>query len=144
MSRLYIFVLAFISYFIYALGVLMLMGYALDMRIVYREEVFTKLDVITNCVLAPLWEEAMYRWAPLIIAYKINKEIVWPTAIFMTLTFGWAHGYGMHGIYFQGMMGLFCSFVFIKCGMQFRWALAFHILWNILCLLLLDNFNFTP
>lgn len=95
------------------------------------------LTLLSTCVIAPLWEEAAYRYGPLTIAKALGKDFVQPTAVMVSLFFGWGHDLGISGIIYQGVFGLFLSYLFIEKG--YKHSVLLHSLWNLSCLLFFDN-----
>jgi len=87
-----------------------------------------------GCILAPLWEELVFRHAPLLIAKKFKKKLkidfTWPIVIISSVIFGWGHGFGPISILIQGVGGLILSFVYLKNNNSYWSAVATHFLWN--------------
>lgn len=82
-------------------------------------------------VLAPLWEEAVFRYGPLMLAKRINKRAVWPVVIITSLWFGWMHA-GQNVLYVleQGVMGFALAFVLIKSKYRYWSSVLLHALYN--------------
>ena len=93
-----------------------------------------------SCVLAPLWEEAAFRYGPLGVAraleaaatqktsgYLPKTICLLPMIILSSVVFGLVHGTVIN-IMFQGVGGLLMAWVMIKSG---YWsAVITHSLWN--------------
>lgn len=111
---------------------------------------YCKLSVITvtsgkmlfflACVLAPLWEEAAFRFVPLEIAklaefgithsksgYLPTSKCIFPAMILTSIVFGVMHGGVIH-IIFQGVGGMLFAWLYIKSG--YRASVIAHSLWN--------------
>ena len=92
------------------------------------------------CVLAPLWEEAVFRFGPFGVAraleiaatqktsgYLPRTMCLFPMMVLSSIIFGLIHG-GVINIMFQGVGGFFMAWVMIKSG---YWsAVLTHSLWN--------------
>lgn len=83
------------------------------------------------CIFAPIWEEAVFRWAPIQIARKVGvfEQIKWPLIILTSVVFGLIHG-GTLSILVQGTFGLILSAVYIETGFSYLSAVTLHSLWN--------------
>lgn len=86
------------------------------------------------CIFAPLWEELVFRHAPLQIGkeLKIKKDIdvILPIAFITSCIFGWGHGNSAMGVLVQGVCGLALSFTYIKTGYSYWSSVFLHFLWN--------------
>jgi len=92
-------------------------------------------EFFLSCLWAPVWEEAVFRWAPLEIGKKLGKEFIMPVIIISSAIFGWAHGMGPVSLLVQGMMGMVKSWVYLKNN-SYVSVVILHALWNIYCFLL--------
>lgn len=83
------------------------------------------------CVFAPLWEEAVFRWAPLEIARRTNTldKIKWPLIILTSAVFGLIHN-GTLSIPVQGVLGIILSLVYIESGFSYLSCVLIHSMWN--------------
>lgn len=110
----------------------------------------TAIDFFFACVLAPLWEEFMFRYLPfaLFIAPKLiekaglNEDQEKERAQFVrrylgllilstSIIFGILHG-GPVNILFQGVGGIILWKIFLQSGKYRYWyAVGAHALWNI-------------
>lgn len=81
------------------------------------------------CISAPLWEEAVYRWAPIVLAQKIGKECVVPVVFAMSAIFGIGHG-ALYNIWIQGFFGLTSSYLFIKNNNSYWSSVVLHFMQN--------------
>lgn len=91
--------------------------------------------LLYGCLFAPLYEEVIFREAPLKIARSISKEAVVPTMIASSVIFGLMHGYGDRSVLYQGVMGLIFASVYLKNGFSYWSSVTTHALWNFLCLI---------
>lgn len=80
-------------------------------------------------VLAPLWEEAVFRYFPLSIAKGVDKKYTWPIVVLSSIIFGLAHG-SVINILIQGVSGFLLAGVYIKNGFSYRSSVCYHALWN--------------
>ena len=84
------------------------------------------------CILAPLWEELLFRKVPITIANIINPKLLWPVIIMSSAIFGWSHGDGMRSLLLQGVLGVTTSYVYIKNGNSYWSIVIIHSSWNLL------------
>ena len=82
-----------------------------------------------TCIWAPLWEEMMYRWAPIKFAKQLSIEIVWPVIIIASATFGWGHGDCPEGVFLQGVLGIIFSGVYLYTGKIWT-SMLVHSMYN--------------
>src|SRR5690606_27784301 len=66
---------------------------------IYGGIVFTPIGYfVTSCVLSPIWEEAVFRHAPLQITHKLKErfkfDITIPIILLSSIIFGIVHGNG--------------------------------------------------
>ena len=82
------------------------------------------------CIIAPLWEELAYRYAPLTIAKRLGeKKFIVPAILLSSIIFGYGHG-SVGNIFLQGIGGLMCCIVYVKNGYSLWSSLLLHFLWN--------------
>jgi membrane protease YdiL (CAAX protease family) len=89
---------------------------------------------VESIVFTALWEEMAFRVAPIKIATIINPKLIWPVIFISSIIFGYGHG-GLHGLMFQGVMGLGFSYVYMKTN--YISAVVLHAMWNTFCFLML-------
>lgn len=85
------------------------------------------------CIFAPLWEELVFRHAPLLIAKRFSKpgkSVIWPVVIISSALFGWGHGAGPISLLIQGVGGLIFSYVYLKNNYSYWSSTFLHFLWN--------------
>jgi len=94
--------------------------------------------VFMSCIWAPLWEEAIFRHAPLqlIKGSQINPFFI---VLLASALFGWLHG-GAQNVLIQGVYGLIFSYVYIKNEYSIVSSMALHSLWNA-SVLTFNHFN---
>jgi len=86
---------------------------------------------IENCILAPLFEEAVYR-LPLSAARNIPfKGMVQYCAIISSVLFGLEHWGGNWTVPMQGVLGLLFCWVYIKNGYSYLSSVLMHSLINL-------------
>jgi membrane protease YdiL (CAAX protease family) len=93
------------------------------------------LNVFMACIVAPLWEELVFRVAPLQIAKGFGEKYLIPVIIISSAIFGWGHGEGTYSILIQGVLGAVLSWVYIKNNYSYWSVVAVHAMWNALCYL---------
>jgi len=93
------------------------------------------------CIMAPLWEEIVFRYFPLRLAQAIEKAVapeqpkinlVLPAVMFTSVIFGLVHG-SVFNILFQGVSGILLAWVFLKNNSYWS-AVILHSLWNTMLL----------
>lgn len=95
---------------------------------------FTPLGVfIMACLVAPLWEEAVFRHAALRIGKSFKErgmDMLIPISIISSAIFGWGHGSGPISITIQGIVGMLLCYVYVKTNYNYWCAVITHFLWN--------------
>ena len=81
-------------------------------------------------VIAPLWEELVFRVAPIKLAQVFGPDTLWPIILISSALFGWGHG-GVEGLIFQGVMGVIFCVLYIKNNYSYWHNVLFHGLWNL-------------
>ncbi len=109
---------------------------------------YTKLGLfVFACIIAPLWEEAAFRHAPLQLAKsfkeKLDIDLVIPIVILSSMIFGWGHGNQAVSIIIQGVGGFVLSAVYIKTKYSYWSSVFTHFLWNFSLLFLFPSFTST-
>jgi membrane protease YdiL (CAAX protease family) len=87
-------------------------------------------ELVSGCVIAPLWEELAYRFGPIQLGKALGQNAIIPIVAMASMAFGWGHGYGQYGILVQGVMGILFSIVYIKNGFHYLSSVILHALWN--------------
>ncbi len=78
---------------------------------------------------APLWEELVFRLAPIELARALGEKTLLPIVIMSSYYFGFGHGHGPFSLLMQGAMGLTLCWVYLRNG---YWsAVLVHAMWNI-------------
>jgi len=87
------------------------------------------------CILAPLWEEAVFRVLPIKVAQVLGKKdtsnsnlLLW-TCIASSIIFGIGHG-SVFNILLQGVGGLLFSWLYLKNNNSYWSVVGAHFLWN--------------
>lgn len=83
------------------------------------------------CILAPLWEEAAFRYAPITIAKNFGEQYLLPVIVISSVLFGWGHGYGPISLMIQGVAGFLFSLLYIKNNYSYVSTVVSHFLWNL-------------
>lgn len=98
-------------------------------------------------ILAPFWEEVIYRWLPYTLALSqerlatavakltnarlsIQNNFMTSAWIGSSILFGLAHGHYPLGVVYQGVYGLF-FFLMMAKSRNLLWPIALHLSWNI-------------
>lgn len=87
-------------------------------------------NAFTCCILAPLWEELVYRYGPITIARNAGKQYILPTIVIVSAIFGMQHYDSPHPILFQGVMGFIFSLLYIKNNYSYWSSVTLHCMWN--------------
>lgn len=95
---------------------------------------FSMTKFFSFCVLAPIWEEALFRYAPIEFVRRTTtaekfKELQMPLVILISIVFGWMHG-SVQNIWIQGVSGLGLGWVYIKNDFSYKSSVILHSLWN--------------
>jgi membrane protease YdiL (CAAX protease family) len=82
------------------------------------------------CIIAPVWEELAFRFAPLQLAKGFDEKKFAPAMIVLSsCVFGIIHG-GVANIFVQGVAGVCLSCVYIKSNYSLWTNITLHALWN--------------
>jgi membrane protease YdiL (CAAX protease family) len=84
------------------------------------------------CILAPTFEEAIFRWAPL-TAIRKYQHLNLPVIVISSFIFGLMHG-SFYNVFIQGVIGVIASYVYLKNNYCYWSAVSYHALWNLVCL----------
>lgn len=106
----------------------------------------TRYRFFLICVLAPLWEECVFRYFPIRFAqlcdegYRFIKTtyqswMLAPIVLAGSLIFGILHGSSLN-ILFQGVGGLFLCWLYLRNRNSYWSAVIYHGLWNFLVVFL--------
>ena len=103
----------------------------------FTEPLTTTEMFLRACILAPLWEEMAFRYAPFQITRGFSeKKFTIPMIVLSSCVFGVIHG-GVANIFVQGVMGVFCSVIYVKSNYKILVPMTLHMLWNSFCLFIL-------
>jgi membrane protease YdiL (CAAX protease family) len=83
------------------------------------------------CIMAPLWEEAAFRYAPITIAKNFGEQYLLPVIVISSVLFGWGHGFGPISLLIQGVAGFLFSLLYIKNNYSYLSTVVSHFLWNL-------------
>lgn len=90
------------------------------------------------CVWAPIWEEFVFRWAPIKLARAAGGATLLPIIIIASAIFGWGHGAGPYSLLIQGAMGLVFSVLYIKNNDSVLSTIIAHSMWNTFVIFILQ------
>lgn len=94
--------------------------------------------IFMSCIWAPVWEEAVFRYAPLQLIRGSQIDLV-PVVLLSSALFGWLHG-GAGNVMIQGVYGLIFSWVYIKNEYSLISSMILHSGWN-MSVLAFNHFN---
>ena len=100
-----------------------------------------KYRFFMSVIWAAVWEEAVFRVAPITIANKIDPKLIFPVVIISSALFGWGHGAGPISLLIQGVMGFVLSCLYIKNGFSYWSVVLLHSSWNAACLFILPKLS---
>lgn len=124
MIRKYLGIVVFSLYVIYA--------YIVDNLFLLYDK-FPKLgEVVNTCIISPLWEEVVYRYAPIEICKILNEKLILPVVLAVSFLFGFGHEGDISNIYYQGVFGLALSYVYLNVKHPFTAVFLLHFTWNFL------------
>lgn len=109
-----------------------------NLVIIFMDAFYNLTDDVQHLFLsvlfAPIFEETMYRYAPLSIAKKYFPKSITTIVIVSSITFGLAHSNPFPvNILVQGMLGVSFSIIYLKYGL--RYSILSHAIWNLGCFL---------
>lgn len=82
------------------------------------------------CVLAPLAEEAIFRYFPLQIAKKLGDDYLLPIMIVSSVIFGYMHG-SVLNVVCQGVIGFILSIVYVRNNYSYWSSVLLHSFLNL-------------
>ena len=87
------------------------------------------------CFLAPVYEEALFRYGWLELTKIMNKNRL-PSVLISSIIFGLMHKSDSigHGLLIQGVMGVVFCWMYLRHG--YKGSVTVHALWNLLCIIL--------
>ena len=87
-----------------------------------------------SIILAPLWEELIFRYVPIKLTAKIHKNTGHDYSLYAILIsstlFAVGHGNGQYSILLQGILGVGLCYLFILNKMNYWYNVLAHALWN--------------
>lgn len=86
-------------------------------------------SIFYSFIWAPIWEELAFRYAPLEVAKIIDKRLILPVAVGISIFFGWIHHYNPESVLLQGVLGFILSVVYIRNGLV--WSILLHCIYNL-------------
>lgn len=86
------------------------------------------------CILAPIWEEMAFRYAPMQLARGFSeKKFAIPMIVISSCFFGVIHG-GAANIFVQGVLGFLAAVIYVKSNYKIWVPMLLHCAWNSMCL----------
>lgn len=128
MIRKYLAIVVFSLYVIYA--------YIVDSLFLLYHKFPALGEMVNTCIISPLWEEAVYRYAPIEICKVLNEKLIVPVVIAVSFLFGFGHDGTIENIYYQGVFGLALSYVYLNVKHPFTTVFLLHFAWNFLVTIL--------
>lgn len=90
--------------------------------------------LVYTCIFSPIWEEAVFRWAPIEIFRRtgILEKTTWPLIILTSVLFAYIHE-GQSSILIQGIFGLILSVVYLQINSRYSYmyVVSLHSIWNL-------------
>lgn len=113
------------------IGILLLNNFYGTNFYLVRQQPYPFRDIIAGCLLAPVVEEVIFRWAPInLIKNRPDfDKIKWPVIVLTSFVFGYLHG-GFENVYVQGFAGVVFSWIYLKTGFNLTSAILLHALCN--------------
>lgn len=96
------------------------------------------------CVVAPVWEEFVFRVFPIKLAMMLDKALgiksLWYVVGAASVWFGLGHdNFWPMQLIWQGCMGLVFSYVYIKNNCSYWPNVLLHAMWNFFVIFILPN-----
>ena len=82
-----------------------------------------------SCLIAPFWEELVFRYLPRKIG-DVAPKLMIPMIIVSSILFGLVHN-GVPSILIQGAIGFSFFWLYMKNG-SIYWTMLAHALWNLI------------
>ncbi len=114
---------------------------------VYKSNPATSNSLIDTCIIAPLMEEPIFRWIPMLLLsfvlmrlyrtskldeerfFKVEKYALLILTIVTSIVFGWVHGNYLN-VFIQGVSGLVFMLIYLRVffirrdkGLRNRWQI---------------------
>ena len=92
-------------------------------------------DYFSAIILAPIWEEYVFRYIPLKwVSTFNNKDYTWAVMVLSSFLFGIAHG-GVNHVFIQGVVGLISAWLYFANGKSYWSCVVFHAMYNTFAIL---------
>ena len=146
LKKLSIIALVTMTTILWIFGVMKVLPYLINFTFFGAQ--YTALGVfVFSCLLAPLWEEAAFRHAPLQIAKtfkgRLQMDFTVPIIIISSVIFGLGHGHGVISLIVQGVGGVFLSLAYLWGNYSYWTSVMCHFMWNFSLLYLFPSFAAT-
>ena len=90
---------------------------------------------IMFCVFTPIWEEAVFRYAPMQIAKRLkdnfNVDLFLPIILIASAIFGANHSLGIISMALQGALGMLLCYIYMRTKYSYWSVVAIHAIRNI-------------
>jgi len=106
------------------------------------KHIITFTGITSACIIAPLWEECLWRYCTFEITRKMFlnfKEFQIPFIVLTGILFGYWHE-GVSTVFVQGISGILFGFLYVKNGFSYWSTVAAHSLYNLSVMVILPNF----
>lgn len=110
------------------------LDYVFNLQFFFQPQPSIYYVILMSVVVAPLWEELIFRHAPALLI-KSFPHLCLPIMLISSYIFGIAHNNGIYSILFQGVMGFVMFWVYLKNGFSYWSSVTLHALWNSFCLI---------
>jgi membrane protease YdiL (CAAX protease family) len=88
------------------------------------------IDYFSALILAPIWEEYIFRHIPLKwVSSFNNKDYTWAVMVITSVIFGIVHGGPSH-IFIQGVVGLVSAWLYFKNDKSYWSCVVYHMSYN--------------
>lgn len=87
---------------------------------------------LTACIVAPLWEELVFRYAPITLVKKFGRGAILSAVAISSFVFALGHTRSPHPILIEGVSGFFLSCVYIKNDYSYWSSVTVHFMWNLM------------
>jgi uncharacterized protein len=92
-------------------------------------------DYFSALILAPIWEEYVFRHIPLKwVSSFSNKDYTWAVMVISSVLFGLIHG-GVYNIFIQGVVGMISAWLYFRNDKSYWSCVVYHMAYNMYIIL---------
>lgn len=107
-------------------------------QVVFSDSIISP-TVFILVILAPLYEELVYRVVPMKLVALFGKESLFPIVVLASVIFGLGHSYqytiGSLSLLFQGIGSLIYFWLYIRNNYCYWSIVSLHAIWNLFTIL---------